>query len=286
MTDTTTLRNTPQKLLIDWANNQDGWVRYVVGEVLSSKQYLDSPVLDKAYDCLLVEKELKDGPRLPISQLRISGEHKEGVQTLQLVRLGDLDGVNALTSGQEVNFHPRLTLLFGENATGKSGYVRVLKCLAAGRSPERVLPNLLAGSDDKPQKASVTYSLDDEERTHHWRGESGVSPFTRLTVFDTKAVSIHLDEDLTYVYTPQDLALFRIVRDAIDTVQQRLEEQCKAILPRGNPFTSLFTRGTSVFSKIETLGPQTDLGELKGLATLSEQETSRLHRISRKRLTP
>ena len=284
MADTITLRKTPQGLLIEWANNQDTWVRYIVGEVLSSKQNLDSVVLDKAYEYLLVEKELKElkdgsGPGVPL--LRRSGEHEEGVQTLRLVRLGDLDGVNALTRGQEVLFHPRLTLLFGENAAGKSGYVRVLKCIAAVRSVERVLPNLLTGGEDKPQEASVTYNLDDEEGTHEWKGEAGVSPFTRMTVFDTKAFSVHLDEDLTYVYTPRDLALFRIIHDSIDSVHQKLDEHCKAVLPGGNPFTSLFMRGTSVYSKIETLGPQTDLQALKRLATLSEQEFTRLPDLRR-----
>ena len=276
MADTITLRPTPQRLLIDWANNQDAWVRYIVGEVLSSKQQLNSPVLDQAYHYLLVEKELTDGPRPRVPPLRVSGKPEEAVQTLQLIRLGDLDGVNALTGGQEVVFHPRLTLLFGENAAGKSGYVRVLKRLAAVRSPERVLPNLLARGNDKSQGASVTYSLDDEQRSHQWKGEAGVRPFTRLTVFDTKAVSVHLDEDLTYVYTPQELALFRIIHDAIYSVQQKLDEDRKAVLPRSNPFVSSFTRGTSVYSKIETLGPQTDLQELKRLARLSEQEVTQL----------
>lgn len=269
-------RTTPQRLLIDWANKQDAWVRYIVGEVLASKQHLDAPVLEKAYNCLLVEKELKDGPSPRVPLLTVSGVHKEGVQTLQLLRLGDVDGVNALTTGQEVVFHSRLTLLFGENAAGKSGYVRVLKRLAAVRSPERVLPNLLAGASIKPQGASVTYKLDGAEGTHQWKGEAGVSPFTRLTVFDAKAVSVHLDDDLTYVYTPQDLALFRITHDAIDTIQQKLDEERKAVLPKRNPFASSFTRGTSVYAKIETLGPQTDLQQLKRLATLSEQEVERL----------
>ena len=275
-------RTTPQTLLIGWANKQDAWVRYIVGEVLASKQYLDSPVLDKAYNYLLVEKELKDGPSPRVPQLTVSGEQEEGVQTLQLLRLGDLDGVNALTTGQEVVFHSRLTLLFGENAAGKSGYVRVLKRLAAVRSTERVLPNMLAGGKRKPQGASVTYNLDGEERTHQWKGEAGVSPFTRLTVFDAKAVSVHLDDDLTYVYTPRDLALFRIVHDTIDTVQQELDKDLGVILPRGNPFASSFTRGTSVYSKIETLGPQTDVDQLKRLATLSEQEVEQLPHLRSK----
>lgn len=282
MEDPIPQRTTPQKLLIDWANGQDAWVRYLVGEVLSSKQYLDTPVIDEAYDNLLVEKELKDGPRPRVPLLRASGEVEEGVETLRLIRLGDVEGVNALASDQEVAFSPCLTLLFGENAAGKSGYVRVLKRLAAVRSPDRVLPNLLARSDGRPQVATVTYDLEGEERTHQWKGEAGVSPFTRLTVFDAEAVSVHLDEDLAYVYTPKDLALFRIVHDAIDSVQQKLETARVAILPSRNPFTSFFARGTSVYSKMETLGPQTDVEELKALASVSEQELRQLPQLRSK----
>ena len=275
-------RTTPQRLLIDWANGQDAWVRYLVGEVLSSKQYLDASVLDEAYGYLLVEKELKAGSRPRVPLLRASDEVEEGVETLRLIRLGGVEGVNALASGQEVAFNPCLTLLFGENAAGKSGYVRVLKRLAAVRSPDRVLPNLLAKGDEKPQGATVTYKIDGKERTHQWKGEAGVSPFTRLTVFDAEAVSIHLDEDLAYVYTPKDLALFRIVHDAIDSVQQRLDTARAAILPSRNPFTSLFERGTSVYSRMETLGPQTGLEELKSLATVSEQEVKQLPQLRSK----
>jgi hypothetical protein len=142
--------------------------------------------------------------------------------------------------------------------------------MAAVRSHEDVLPNLLGVT--KAQKASVKFTLDGKTDDHEWHGEAGVSPFTRMTAFDTKAVAVHLDEDLTYIYTPRDLALFRITHEAIDAVKQKLEEQRKKALPQGNPFTSLFSRGTRVFSKVETLGQQTDIPELKRLASVTVEE--------------
>ena len=269
-----TPRKTPQTLLVNWGNTQDAWVRSIVGEALSTRQPLSDSQVDSAYDCMLVEKELNQG-RLPnIATLEVSGQSGEAVQTLQLIRLGDIDGVNALRGRQEVIFCQRLTVLFGENAAGKSGYVRVLKRLAAVRSQEEVLPNLLGPA--RPQKASVKYSLDGKEDECHWKGESGVSPFTRMTAFDTKAAAVHLDADLTFTYTPRDLALFRITHEAIDAVKRKLEDQRKKTLPQGNPFTSFFNRGTSVYAKVETLGPQTDLEELKRLAAVTAVETEQV----------
>ena len=153
-----TPRKTPQTLLVNWGNTQDAWVRSIVGEALSTRQPLSDSQVDSAYDCMLVEKELNQGKLPNIPTLKVSGQSGEAVQTLQLIRLGDIDGVNALRGRQEVIFCQRLTLLFGENASGKSGYVRVLKRLAAVRSQEEVLPNLLGPA--RPQEASVKYSLD------------------------------------------------------------------------------------------------------------------------------
>ena len=41
-----------------------------------------------------------------------------------------------------------------------------------------------------------------------WGGERGVPPFTRMSIFDSPAVSTHVDDDLDYVYTRASLALF------------------------------------------------------------------------------
>jgi hypothetical protein len=113
---------------------------------MSSRQPLAATAVEDAYEYLLIEKELKQGAPPKVPPLKASGQNGESVQKLELVRLGELDSVNALCGGQEVIFCPRLTVLFGENAAGKSGYVRVLKRLAAVRSREEVLPNLLAGT--------------------------------------------------------------------------------------------------------------------------------------------
>ncbi len=273
---------TPQSLLVDWANGQDAWVRFIVGEALATRQPLGGSQVDSAYEYLLVEKDLAPGDEPSVPLLKVISRNGESVQKLELLRLADLAGVNALCPGQEVVFSTQLTVLFGENAAGKSGYVRVLKRLAAVRSQEEVLPNLLGAAAAKHQRASIKFALDGKEDTFEWKGESGVAPFTRINAFDAKAVAVHLDEDLTYTYTPRDLALFRITHEAIEAVKGRLEEQRKRVAPQGNPFVSLFARGTKVYSKIETLGPQTDLADLKRLAQVTDGESGQLPELRAK----
>lgn len=266
----------PKMLLVEWANAQDQWVRSIVTDVLASRQPLGEEDVGQAYEHLLVEKELGQGEGVNVPLLMATSTDREKVETLELVRLGDLCGVNALCGTQEIVFNPRLTVLFGENAAGKSGYVRVLKRIAAVRSQEEVLPNLLAATPAPTQKAAIRYRLDGHEADYGWTGQSGVLPFTRMTVFDSRAVAVHLDADLTYSYTPRDLSLFRISHEAIESVRAKLDGARAVALPKGNPYLPLFARGSSVYSKIETLGAQTDIGDLEKLATVADCEAAEL----------
>ena len=55
-------------------------------------------------------------------------------------------GVNALAEGQTLNFGPGLTIVYGDNAAGKSGYTRILKSACRARGAEDILGNVLSGT--------------------------------------------------------------------------------------------------------------------------------------------
>ena len=59
----------------------------------------------------------------------------------RLNRIFNLRNVNALPEGQEIRFGPQLTLLFGNNGAGKSGYARALGSAGFARGERKVLPN-------------------------------------------------------------------------------------------------------------------------------------------------
>ncbi|MEK6767488.1 MAG: AAA family ATPase, partial [Gemmatimonadota bacterium] len=166
-------------------------------------------------------------------------------------------------------------VLFGENGAGKTGYVRVLKTAASVRNAEPILPNVRK-QDAGPPSASISYRLGVNQETHAWRGEQGVRPLTRIDVFDSRGLLLHVDEELTYVYTPGDVALFRVVHDAIESVRGQLENDRDTRRPQGNPFLPRFSREAPLYSKIEALGPSTNAAELQRLAEVSAEEEQQL----------
>jgi hypothetical protein len=270
---------TARKLLIDWANAQDHWVRSIVGEVLVARSDLSDQTVDAVYAAFLAEKHLSDEAPPVVPPLSVGDTAEEAPEELRFSSVSSVGGVNALAAGQTITFNPRLTLLFGENAAGKTGYVRMLKRLASVRAAEPILGNILQpGSAAKP-RATIEYVLNDAAFVIDWRDEAGVPPFTRMSVFDARAVSLHVDDDLTYLFTPGDLALFRQVHEAVEGVKARLDRDRNERLPKGNPFMPKFGRDPVVYAKIESLGPSTDVLEIERLGTVTPEEQAGLQAL-------
>jgi len=141
-----------------------------------------------------------------------------------------------------------------------------LKRLAAVRSAEEILPDIGTTPKHGTPTAKIEYTLGTKQHSHDWQGESGARPFTRSSVFDSRAVDLHLEGDLTYVYTPRDLALFKHSHEAIKGARDRLEKARDAVRPESNPFLAHFNSESTIYPKIETLGAATDLPALEQLA--------------------
>jgi hypothetical protein len=263
-------------LLVAWANQQDSWVRAIVSEVLASRRELSAEAVEQATDVYLAEKQLSEDEHTPTPLLGEQAAGEATSEALRLLELRECSGVNALAEHQAIAFNPSMTVLFGENAAGKSGYVRVLKRLANVRSAEPIIPDIHRASSSGAPQAVVRFTLGADEHELKWNGETGVQPFTRMSGFDAPAVALHLEDNVTYVYTPADLALFNYVYGGIEGVRSRLEAVLAQRQPRQNPFLTAFTRGSTVYPKIEQLGAATDLAELGALGVVSESEQSEL----------
>lgn len=262
---------TPRRLLVDWANGQDAWVRQLTAETILSRQAPTESLLGAVYATFLGEKGLGDtSPDIP--KLELAAVESAEEETLELVSLAGIEGVNALAADQQLDFDPELTVLFGQNGSGKTGYARILKRISAVRTAEDILPNAHIIHLDSPPSpsAQITYRLSGADSSVQWKNEAGLVPFTRISVFDASAVLLHVDSDLGYVYTPAELALFAHVAAGIQAIQQHISTEIAALAPGSNPLLSKFARETKVYPLIETLGATTDLAELDALASLPD----------------
>ena len=265
-----TAETSPRGVLVAWANEQDGWVRQIANEVLVTGQAPTADLIAASYETLKLEKGFDEGDVPNIPSLSALTEEAAPDDELVVTRMHNVTGVNALGSGSDIKFNRGLTILFGENGTGKTGYARVLKRAAGVRTSEEILPNAHIAGPQDPPSAEIEFDLGGVTESISWQNEEGLSPLTRISVFDSPAVALHVDNELNYVFTPSDLALFSYVNEGVRAVQDLATTTASELLKGGNPFLSRFQRGTTVYPVVESLGPATDLSELAPLADVPE----------------
>jgi len=266
----------PRNLLANWANGHDEWSRYVVRLVLGSGRRLSDADIATAFQLFQEEKQLRVRtlPTEPPIATEISATEPESGLTLTSIR--NVVGVNALVPGSTIELNAGLTILFGENGTGKTGYARILKLMADSRTADEILPDIRDPGSPTVPSATITYKVGTEDRVKEWKGERGEAPFTRMAIFDTPAVNFHVDEDLTYVYTPASLALFNHVTHGIQGVQKLLDAAIAALKTPAGTLLARFDRGSTIYPMIETLGAASDLEELRRLADVGDDAPARL----------
>ena len=270
----------PRVLLATWANDNDEWVRSSVGEVIQGGVALTDAQVDSAYELFRQEKGLDERTLPTVDAVAVHATVDETAPPLAITKLSEVQGVNALVPGGVIEPHTCLTIIYGENGTGKTGYARIFKALAQSRTDDEILGDITADSTDSPS-AKLTYTLGGTEVELVWDGDHGVAPFTRMSIFDSPSVSYHVDEDLDYVYVPAALALFNHVTAAIRGVQERIEERIGALSSSTSALLARFPRESSVYTQIETLGAATNLEALKAKADPDPNIEDRLETLRR-----
>ena len=88
-------------------------------------------------------------------------------EAVSLVSIADVDGVNNLAPGQTLTFEQNgITVIYGDNGAGKSGYARVLKRACRARHAGQIEPNIYAQQPPPARAtATITYSIGGKEQS-------------------------------------------------------------------------------------------------------------------------
>lgn len=177
---------------------------------------------------------IKDPERpAPKPQLLKKGDVPGAPQTtvkITLKALKDLQNVNAIPDGSSLPFaHKGITVIYGENASGKSGYARVLKKACNARdTKEKLLPNVYNKKSTGPAQACIKFSIKDgSDDEVIWRDGQKAQPsiLSNICVFDSKCARVIVDENNETTYLPYGANVFEEVVSLYKELRQRLEAE-------------------------------------------------------------
>lgn len=265
--------------LWEWAANDKEWGKLLVKRIVDQESNLSKEEIENVYNHFLKEIGLKD--KIEIEQVeRPIFKFKES--TIQLNSLSDIKGVNKLAKNQKLNFSKNITVIYGETATGKSGYSRILKALGFSYEKEtKVLPNVYAKKKSK-QKAKIFYSLDGVEKGFVWNGSNFSEDLQNISVFTNNCVNISLGSRRELIVTPIGFHLFSLLSDELNSLAEIHKDDISKLKTDIDWLEDL-NEGTNVFEFLKNLNEKSQIKELETLASFSQEDEKRLESLNDKR---
>ena len=113
--------------LSEWAKEKGEWASLLLDMVISKEEDITDDDRHKIF-CYL-ENSLGLSSQLPKIERKEYSFKGKGINSLTIKSLSNVSGVNKLSPNQTITFSDKLTVVYGQNGTGKSGYSRIFKFL-------------------------------------------------------------------------------------------------------------------------------------------------------------
>ena len=202
--------------------------------------------------------------------------------SVTLVSIGNLQNVNRLPSDQTIPFgtNPSLTVIYGDNGTGKSGYARVIKkaCRTRGALPE-IRPNVFAEGPTNPPTGTVVCCIAGADHPLLWQdGTPSDSRLSNVFVFDSHTAENYLEQDSPAIFTPNGLDVLPKLANVCDSINQfikrdidRVKDDIEAVAKNWK-----YNATTAVGRLLDGMSADTKQSHVDELCGLDEQQNSRL----------
>lgn len=128
--------------------------------------------------------------------------------SLRLCSISEVEGVNALAPKKPLEFGKgNITVVYGNNGSGKSGYVRLLKHVCGARETGILHRNVYKPGAIE-QKACISFEQDSVLKTHTWSGQGTCDDLNSVDIFDTSFGKVFVSSEDEVSYEPPVLSFF------------------------------------------------------------------------------
>ncbi|CAM3469935.1 AAA family ATPase [Legionella longbeachae] len=261
--------------LSDWIQKQPRWAKDALRR-LALTTFNDD---DKAaiINNLKQDYNIETGIEADIKDFTEENYNTETSATIPktiLCAIGPSKHVNRLADDQVMEFATDgITLIYGDNGSGKSGYCKITKKICRTLVRDHLLGNVFKEGESPKAEVTVRYKTEGEEPTEQvWiDGNEPPEPVSRLTVFDAKCARLYVDKENKIEYLPAEIEL-------LQRYIQLLDDCKKSILPEVEMLQkhvqvtlhSSYTAGGEIAKLIEKLDIKTPANDIPTAKKLKE----------------
>lgn len=275
------LPKTPLQMVLEWSQSRPAWqrdaLRRIVGQSALTQSDFD--------ELLLLAKAGQGDASVTLLPVVLDATHLPAQaasnSAISLISLANVAGVNQLAAGQTLPFEPAgITIIYGDNGAGKSGYARILKKACRARFPGTIMPDAFNPSAAAVASATIEFAEQGAAQPPlSWR-DDGAGPHPALSavsVFDRDSASVHLRQENEVAYRPFGLDIPDELAATCNALREELNKEKRALEAAQSPLfaSPTWDVNSRVGKVMGSLKVSTDLEPLKALYPLSTDETQR-----------
>lgn len=276
------------KDLMGWAAEQPDWVKDSLRRIAVAAGHA---IEQAEADCILDNVRAAAGagstvhPMTAIDASHLGGGSGEARRTV-LAQLGPVQNIDRLAGGQKLRMAGvGITLVYGENGSGKSGYTRIAKRLCRSLTSDQLRRNVF-GAGGGSMRVQVRYQVGDDAVTEiEWDpAMPPPSQLRQISVFDSHNARLYVDSGNRIAYLPRELAILEHHGELCQRMATRFLADEKALAPRLRvSLPAGYTPGSAVALTLAKLDPKSPSlpseEEVRILSELTEPELAELARL-------
>lgn len=262
--------------LLEWSQDRPSWQRDALRRLVLNGELSDDDIRALTEICKSAHGLSEQQDIAPLAKEHVP-EKAAGSAPIALDSIFHHRGVNALAEDQTLRFAPSLTVVYGDNAAGKTGYIRILKSACRARGQEQILGNVVSGTTPLSPSVSIKYKVGTETELKEWAGAGEDEFISRVSVFDSQCAAVYLTERTDVAFRPFGLDLFDKLVKACKAVRARLESEQRSLAT--STLAALQTQvpeGTAVARVLANISSLTEPETVQKLARLSPEDEARL----------
>lgn len=282
------LTNAPTSALheiLNWSAGRPDWQRDALRRIFEKGNLVETDLLELERICR-ARHQVDTSNSSAIQCVHLTQTHLPpapgAAESVSLVSVGDFKNVNRLPPGQTIPLGAEigLTVIYGENGAGKSGYARVIKkaCRARGVQPI-IRPNAFALAVAAKASAEIVFKVGGSDVPVTWMDGVGADPrLANVFVFDASSAGHYVSEDSAAAFTPYGLDVLPTLSKVCDAIDEQLKND---IAQKQSSITGAIANwkydpNTQVGKLIQGLSATTKEADINTHTGLDEKQTQRL----------
>ena len=256
----------------EWLTQRPKWLQVAAKRLLASSNLNVAAISELAVLCQ--QEANNEFPDIDCS-IPSGAFDTHDSEEIRLCSISEVAGVNKLAPRKPLDLgNSNIAVVYGQNGSGKSGYVRLLKHICGARDCMcGQLHNNVFSTEEVAQKAKISFLKSSSPAEHEWSGQGICDDLCSVDIFDTSFGRVFMGSEDEVSYEPPVLSFFSRLIDVCERVASKLDADAGALKSKMPSIPNSHVGSTGA-AWVEKLSAKTPTDEVEAQCSfIPENET-------------